>query len=334
MVSMPVVKSLVVLSRHIPSGLALVLCLSAVHAAENVLKLPSDIRTVDDGRAAIRELYDSYATLLDKGWILDVIASSKPEGTSRALPIFALRTGRQGPATWIISGIHGEEPAGPNAIAGTMDEIATLGDRQPVVLIPLANPHGYVRNWRYLNSPVWSEALEAQSVGDSSHKLPDPDNPRQARAALASSPEAGAITRYIVATMPAYPPRISLDLHEDDKISAAYVYSQGEEGAADQFAAEAVRVLMENAIPIKLDGFTRFDEKIIDGIIGPVTDSSIDELMSAKQIIDNGALQVGPAAPTVLVFETPAASLSLARRISAHEALLRRMIDMLADAGH
>lgn len=331
---MPVAKSLVVWSGHIPLGLALVLWSSTIHAAENVLKLPSDFRTVDDGRAAIQELYDSYAALVDKGWILDVIVSSQPDGTSRALPIFALRTSRTGPATWIISGIHGEEPAGPNAIAGAIDEIAALGERQAVVLIPLANPHGYVRNWRYLNSPVWSETLEAQSVGDSSHMLADADNPRRARTALASSPEAGAITHYIVESIAEYPPRISLDLHEDDKISAAYVYSQGQAGATDPFAVEAVRVLMENAIPIELDGYTRFDEKITNGIIGPVMDSSIDELMSATQVIDDGALQVGPAAPTVLVFETPAANFPLARRISAHAALLRRMIDVLSGASN
>jgi hypothetical protein len=88
----------------------------------------------------------------------------------------AFRSPVSGPATWIISGIHGEEAAGPNAIAAAIDDIAKLGEHRPVVLIPLSNPHGYVRNWRYLNSPVWSENIDAQSVGDSSHLLPDPEN--------------------------------------------------------------------------------------------------------------------------------------------------------------
>ena len=93
-------------------------------------------------------------------------------------------------------------------------------------------------------------------------------------------------------------------------------------------------MLRENAIPVKLDGYTRFEEQIEEGIIGPVADSSIDELMSAKEIIVEGALQAGPAARTVLVFETPAGELALARRVRAHEALLRRMILLIPDGAN
>jgi hypothetical protein len=74
-----------------------------------------------------------------------------------------------------------------------------------------------------------------------------------------------------------------------------------------------------------MDGTTRFDEPISKGIVGPVTDSSIDELMSARNVIVDGAARPGPGARTVLVFETPAAALTLERRIAAHAALLRRL---------
>ncbi len=292
-----------------------------------------DVKTVDDGRATIHELFSSYGTLLEAGWHIDVITRSQPADTDYALPVIALRTAARGPAIWILSGIHGEEPAGPNAIAGVVDAIARLGERHPVVLIPLANPHGYVRNWRYLNSPIWSEAVEAQSVGDSSHLLPDTDYPQRTRAASASSIEARALTRYIVDNMLDYPPRMSIDLHEDDKISEGYVYSQGVDGADDPFAHEAVKVLRDNAIPIKMEGFTRFDEKIAAGIIGPVIDSSIDEFMSATDIFVDGERRAGPAAHSVLVFETPAGALPLVRRIKAHEALLQRMIELVSAAG-
>ena len=57
----------------------------------------------------------------------------------------------------------------------------------------------------------------------------------------------------------------------------------------------------------------------------PVTDSSIDELMSATRIIPDGTVQPGPGAGTVLVFETPAGELSLQRRIAAHSALLKML---------
>lgn len=312
--------------------LALIFNACPSHAAAAELILSADIATAQDGRATIHQLYSSYARLLGEGWQLDVITHSRPAGTEHPIPIVALRSPHSGPATWIISGIHGEEPAGPNAIAATIDDIAELGESRPVVLIPLANPHGYVRNWRYLNAPLWLDDVQAQSVGDSSHLLSDPENSHRARAVVASNPEAGAITRYIVDTMSEYPPVISIDLHEDDKISEGYVYSQGVNGAREPLATEAVRVLRENGIPIKLDGHTRFDEEIADGIIGPVVDSSIDELMSAKEIIVDGKPQSGPAARTVLVFETPAGELPLDQRIKAHEALLRRMILLISDA--
>jgi hypothetical protein len=108
------------------------------------------------------------------GWQLDVVANSKPAGTTDALPIIALRSPLDGAAVWIIAGIHGEEPAGPNAIAKTIDEIAALAEHQPMVVIPLCNRYGFARNWRYLNTPVYSKATDGQSVGDSSHLLPDP----------------------------------------------------------------------------------------------------------------------------------------------------------------
>lgn len=82
----------------------------------------------------------------------------------------------------------------------------------------------------------------------------------------------------------------------------------------------------------ELDGYTRFEEQIEEGIVGPVADSSIDELMSAKEIIVEGAPQAGPAARTVLAFETPAGEIPLAQRVRAHETLLRRMILMITDA--
>jgi hypothetical protein len=290
------------------------------------LELPDDIQTYPDGRMPIEELYKTYTSLLEKGWQLDIITWSQPQGRDYALPIIALRTPHFGAASWIIAGIHGEEPAGPNAIAAAIDDIAALGERQAVVLLPLNNPQGYANNWRYLNTPVWSEAVEGQSVGDSSHLLADPENPGLARTPVASSPEADAITRYLVRLSAQYPPASSINLHEDDLIDEGYVYSQGTLGAADPVAVAAVRVLEENGIPLKINGQTRFGEPIRGGIIGPVIDSSIDELMSAGSIIVGGQAQAGPGAHTVLVFETPAGQLSLPGRIDAHVALLSSLV--------
>ena len=290
------------------------------------LQLPVEVQTYADGRMPVRDLFASFLMLREAGWHLDVITTSQPAATDYELPIIALRSPRPGPAVWILSGIHGEEPAGPIAVASAIDDLIRFGERHAVVLVPLCNPHGYARNWRYLNIPVYSETMEGQSVGDSSHLLPDENEPATSRAKTASSPEADALTRYILQVAKSYPPLYSIDLHEDDLIQEGYVYSQGELGAGDPLAIEAVRVLRETGVPIKMDGRTRFGEEINGGIIGPVIDSSIDELMSAAKTLVDGRPRTGPRAPTVLVFETPAKALTLEQRTAAHVSLIRRLI--------
>ena len=291
---------------------------------------PAGVATHSDGRRPVESLYEAYAGLVARGWTLDIVAQSQPAGTAQPLPIIALRSPARGPAVWILSGIHGEEPAGPNAIAAAIEDIATLGERRPVVLLPLLNPQGYARNWRYLNVAVYSETIDGHSVGDSSHLLPSANDPARARSDAPSSAEADAITAYVLRHAPDYPPVASIDLHEDNLIQQGYVYSQGLEGAADPLAIDAVNVLEEHGIPIKMDGETRFGETIAGGIIGPVTDSSIDELMSAPTVVAGGCRRPGPASRTVLVFETPAAAIPIGRRIEAHAALLRRLAARLA----
>jgi len=298
-------------------------------ASADWLDIPASVATFDDGRAPIQTLYAAYRPLLEAGWQLDLIAESRPQGTETALPIVALRSPVSGSAAWFITGVHGEETAGPNAMARAADALAELGRLHAVVILPLANPQGYARNWRYLNVAVYSADVDGQSVGDSSHSLLNEagDGPR---AEMASSAEAEAINRYILRTVTDYPPRYSIDLHEDDLIHEGYVYSQGVRGAEDPLATAAVGILRAHDIPIKMDGQTRFGEDISAGIIGPVVDSSVDELMSAERVWQEGQIVPGPHAETVLVFETPAARIDLERRIGAHETLLRRMVQSIA----
>jgi len=297
------------------------------------IDLPAGIATyAADGRRPIEALFESYFSVVREGWTLEVWTGSQQAGTAAPLPIVTLRSPGRGAAVWILAGIHGEEPAGPNAIADTIHEIAALGRERPVVLMPLLNPQGYARNWRYLNIPVYSETVDGQSVGDSSHLLPSSEDPARARAGAPSSAEAGAITAFILRQIGDYPPTSSIDLHEDSLIDEGYVYSQGALGAADPLAIEAVAVLKAEGVPIKMDGKTRFDEAIVGGIIGPVVDSSIDELMSSATILADGHPARGPAAATVLVFETPAAALPLAQRVRAHAALIRRIAGLIKDS--
>jgi hypothetical protein len=304
-------------------GLTLGICSSSL--AED-LPLPDGLVTFDDGREEILQLYHQFLLLKEEGWQLDIISYSQPAGREYALPIIALRTPNEGGAVWILSGIHGEETAGPNAIADSIDALKELGRKQPVVLMPLNNPHGYANNWRYLNVATYDESVDGQSVGDSSHLLLDTEDPLTARASAASSPEADAITRYLLEMSKRYPPTISIDLHEDNLIDEGYVYSQGKRGDHDPLAILAVRVLRDNGVPLKMSGVTRFDEPIAGGIIGPVVDSSIDELMSAGGVMLDGEIRPGPDADTVLVFETPAAAIPLQQRVQAHSALLRAIV--------
>lgn len=301
------------------------LLVTAMAAQAAILDELKPVETHDDGRAPIEDLYSAYLQLLKHGWSVDVVHNSQPAGTVDALPIIALRSPRQGPAVWLISGIHGEEPAGPNAIAASIEELAILGRQQPMVLLPLCNPQGYVRNWRYLNVAVWSDDVEVMSVGDSSHVLPMTEQPDMARAAAPSSAEAEALGRYILDTASSYPPVISIDLHEDSLINRGYVYSQGVMGAQDELALAARQVLVDHGIALQLNGKTRFDEQIVNGVIGPVVDSSVDELMSSSRVIVDGAVQAGPSARTVLVFETPAKNTALDQRIAAHAGLIQQM---------
>jgi hypothetical protein len=298
-------------------------------AGDAGIALP-EVATHDDGRAPIGTLWQASLRLVERGWTAEVVVESGPAGTAMSLPVIALRSPKAGPAVWILAGIHGEEPAGPNAIARAIEDIARLGAGRPVVLLPLLNPQGYARNWRYLNAATYSETVAGQSVGDSSHLLPAADDASRARAGAPSSPEAAAITAYVLRRQADYPVAVSIDLHEDNLIDAGYVYSQGELGERDPLAALAVEVLAKNGVPLKRGGTTRFDEPVSQGIVGPVTDSSIDELLGARTVVVDGRAQPGPAARTVLVFETPAAALPLERRIAAHAALLERLATELA----
>jgi hypothetical protein len=278
-----------------------------------------------DGRAPFRDLHAAFSALEKAGWISEVVTVSKHRrgGKDLALPILSYCTPQQGPAVWIIGGIHGEEPAGPNAIAAGIPHIEELGRDMPVVLLPVCNPLGYAFNWRYLNMPQWQEGGMEQSVGDSEHMLPDPKNPGAARRSAALSPESEALTRHALELAKCYPLMLSINLHEDNRIDKGYIYSQG--GAKDPVAQKIVELISSAGIAIQKSGKTRFGEKITHGIVGRESDGSIDELLSAEKVIVDGKTMPGPAAKTAIVIETPAGALPLARRREAHLAILKNL---------
>jgi hypothetical protein len=173
-------------------------------------------------------------------------------------------------------------------------------------------------------------------VGDAEHLLPDLAQGNGPRAAAPPGPETAALTHYVLRLAARYPPRLVLDLHEDELSAAGgYVYSQGTRPEANPVVTEVIRLLRESGIPIRRGGRTRFGEPIREGVIsrddrgGAIRDGSIDELLAAPEVVLEGRREKGPGAPTVIVVETPAfAGTRLALRAGAHGAVIAHLDDL------
>lgn len=285
-----------------------------------------------DGRPALSELYRGYQQLSSQLSIcLDEIfvqQATLPGGTEAGLPILSLRSPATGPALWVLAGIHGEEPAGPVAIAQNIDLFARLArSGMPFVLLPLCNPKGYLLDWRYPDARRQQDG-SGHSVGDCAHLLPSALNPSQPRRPQGPAcPEAGALCGHILAVVADYPPVLTIDLHEDELADPreGYVYSQGRMGARDPVAREIVCILEGHGFVAPQAAVTRFGEPIVDGVIAPLQDDSIDQMLSSSVLVRDGQVIPGPGARTVVVVETPTRSVPLARRVAAHAAILRAL---------
>jgi hypothetical protein len=290
---------------------------------------PPEVFTAD-GRAPLQQLDVRFRSLAaEHGWQEDVVYAYAGDGE---LSIRAWRTAHRGEALWILAGIHGEEPAGPNAVADALPSLVELAAAGvPVVLIPMCNPKAYRSNWRYPNTAERDWRKGGYSVGDAEYLLPDPETGSQPRAAAPPGPETRALTEYVLGAARDYPPRLVIDLHEDElSVDGGYLYVQGRRADDDPVGAEVVRLLRSTGMPLRLSGRTRFGEPIVDGVIrrdaqgGPIRDGSIDELLAAAEIIVAGKRVAGPAAPSVIVVETPAfAGSRLDLRVAAQRAVLQ-----------
>lgn len=277
-----------------------------------------------DGRMPLDRLYGRFESLSrDPAWVRETVYSYGGEEP----PVLAWRTARTGRALWILAGIHGEEPAGPNAAARSLEAIAALARRgTPVVLIPLCNPKGYRNNWRYPNTPERDWRKGGYSVGDAEYLLADPRGGGAPRAEKPPGPDTEALTAYVLRLARTHPPALALDLHEDElSAEGGYIYSQGTLPDAPA-GPEVIRRLRSSGIPIRLSGRTRFGQAIRGGMITgdeDVRDGSIDELLAADQVLEGGRRLPGPAAESVIVVETPAYSGSkLEERVRAHASVL------------
>jgi len=224
----------------------------------------------------------------------------------------------------LLTGIHGEEPAGPNALAENLDQLLKLERAGvPLVVFPLLNPAGYQRNWRYPDAATYSKTAPGTSVGDSDHLLPD-DKGRP-RSPSPACRQAGMLTAKILELSRDYPPLLSVDMHEDNLLREGYVYSQGKYGADDPAARAVVKIFGDSGFPILMRGTTRFDEAVSAGIVSGVKDGSIDELLSAPRVILNGKAAKGPAGQSILVLETSSMNTQLTERKRIHAKVIQSL---------
>lgn len=294
-----------------------------------VIKIPQIKTYQKDQRMPMTKLYQAFLKLKRCGWQTTLIHQQPADaGRNRNifLPILGFKTKKRGLALWLMSGIHGEEPAGPNALAKNIKFLNQLAKKIPLVILPLCNPSGYWRNWRYPGRKEMLTNLKlVKSVGEATHLLPDLKNPRQARIKKPACPEADAISDYVIKTIKTHQPLLVLDLHEDKSRRKFYLYSQGRLGAGDPVARAIVTILEKQGFKFYEQRKTTFGQKITNGIAANVNDDSVAELLGAERIIINKKVTPGPAAKSVITLETTSIGIPLRKRVAAHSLIIRQL---------
>ena len=282
---------------------------------------------VEDGRMPVGDLYRAFDRLKEEfGWQRELVYTQKLETPRGELnfPIYCYRTIATGRSFWLFAGVHGEEPAGPNAISREIGYLGELGKEIPLVVFPLCNPKGYFRDWRYTN--VYRDAKRGKSVGDTDWILPKPNSfPPRLRKTEPDCPEAEAIGSAIIKYSIDYPPVIFFDLHEDESLYSPYIYSHGRSGIKDPVALLVVKKLQQAGVPIIEHGETRYGEQILNGVVESNYDGSIDELMGAGHYFLDGEIKEKPYAVSGIVVETPTILVkNINLRIKAQAGIIRQ----------
>ena len=278
-----------------------------------------------DNRMPLEKIYKAYLSLPKKNWSRKIIYTETiklSNGQKIGAPILSFFTKKTGRAFWIIAGIHGEEPAGPNALAKNIKIINGLADKGiPMVFLPLCNPKGYCLNWRYPNSRR-NENI-GNSVSDSEHLLLSTKKKNQPRMEFPSSKQADALTKEALNLFKTHPPLLTINFHEDESVKGEhYIYSHGKDGFADPVLKEIVRLFQKNGLEFMKHGKKWFGKNIKNGIIHNIRDGSIDELFAADKIFLNDRVVKKPAAKTVIVVETPIKDAPIEKRVKTDELII------------
>jgi hypothetical protein len=273
-----------------------------------------------DGRMPIETLYNIYGDFVKAGWTSKIIFDSQ----DRVPPAVSFQSPMEGDAVWIISGVHGEEPAGPMAVARGVNDIIKLGKKFPMVVIPVCFPWGYATDWRYMNSKRWVPDIDLLSVEDTNYFLFD-DNGKLRADPSGSTKEGYLLSKHIVDLHGTHPPLVSLNFHEDNFSRGGYVYAYGEAENKREIASKILYAMAKNKMPVIANGKTRFNQKIVNGIIGSVFDSSIDELIVSDECCFDGKEVEKPYADMAFVIETPSKNASLIKRVSTHLVVIKNI---------
>ncbi len=305
-----------------------------------MLEQLKEIPTYADGRMSLYDLYHRSIDLESKyGWSKELIYSIKIQGNNGEInvPVYCFLSPKQGESLWLITGIHGEEPAGPNAVAQQIDYLGKLGSTVPMVIMPLLNPAGYYRNWRFHHV---ERSIERLNVTDSRHLISRIENPKQPILRSPIHGVADTVTKHFLGLLNKFPPLLYFDLHEDEQLEEGYVYSQGTLEKRDPVAAKVVELFVKSGVPLKMSGETRFaGEKITNGIVtdthgNRVKDGSVDEFISNETYFDiERKIVPKPFATTSIVTETPGKGI-LADRIRAQESIVAHLAELWEISSH
>jgi hypothetical protein len=253
------------------------------------LPLNLKIQTYDqDGRKPIEELWAKYEKLVESGLfrkeLIYIQKGTTLDGKRVDIPTFGYisidKPGDPKPSFWIIGGIHGEEPAGPNALADNVDDfIEMVRSGMSMVLVPLMNGVGYIKDDRYFDA----HRMGGSSVSDMDHLLGKTENP--------NNYYTQHMGEWVQKTTDTHSPLLVVDHHEDDinhdlsvidaHVSYCYVYGTNLT-LIKKISILLTQTLKNSGFPVQENGVTRFSEKITNGFITNSLDGSVDQLLAEK----------------------------------------------------
>ncbi|MEW5851993.1 MAG: hypothetical protein AB2A00_24610 [Myxococcota bacterium] len=212
----------------------------------------------------------------------------------RAAPLVRLANARpRKSGLMLLSGFHGEEPAGPLTLLTFLHHIVgratDLG--VPLCIYPVVNPYGFDTMKR---TTVAGEYTNAGFIHDE-----DPTGPEVAQ---------------LRADMVKFAPQVFLDLHEDDNEQRTYLYAFGDE----KLGARLVERASHFITPAHGSLSHTPSMKVVHGQIRDYHDGSSEDFMGHQ-----------PTTLASFASETPT-KLELRLRMSVHLAMIDACLDEVA----